>query len=150
MDSRRRPRRAVNQINVVPYIDVMLVLLIIFMVTAPMLPPGQIELPKVGQSLTPPIAPLEISFTKDETYILRDLSQKNTELARGQELAVIVARVQQQQQQRADQAVVIAADKEVRYEKVMNIMDALYQNQIKKVGLLARPNPTPHAVNHKK
>ncbi len=146
----RRPRRAVNQINVVPYIDVMLVLLIIFMVTAPMLPPGQIELPKVGQSLTPPLAPLEITLTKEESYILRDLSQKNTELIRGQDLGPIIARVQEQQQLKSEQAVVIAADKEVRYEKVMNIMDALYQHQIKKVGLLARPNPSTGAAHSKK
>ena len=49
--SLRKPRRLMNHINVVPYIDVMLVLLIIFMVTAPLINPGQIELPQVGQSL---------------------------------------------------------------------------------------------------
>ena len=55
--SLRRPRKFMNQINVVPYIDVMLVLLVIFMVTAPLINPGQIELPQVGQALKPPVAP---------------------------------------------------------------------------------------------
>ena len=50
-DSFMRKRRMMDQINVVPYIDVMLVLLVIFMVTAPMTNPGVVELPKVGQSL---------------------------------------------------------------------------------------------------
>ncbi len=49
--SRRASHRPLSQINVVPYIDVMLVLLVIFMVTAPMMNPGQIELPRVGKTL---------------------------------------------------------------------------------------------------
>ena len=53
----RRPRKAIADINVVPYIDVMLVLLIIFMVTAPLIQPGQIDLPSVGQALNPTVAP---------------------------------------------------------------------------------------------
>ena len=59
MIERRNARRLMNQINVVPYIDVMLVLLVIFMITAPLINPGQIELPQIGKSLAPPVAPLE-------------------------------------------------------------------------------------------
>ena len=55
----RRVRKPINQINVVPYIDVMLVLLVIFMVTAPLVSPGEIELPSVGSKLTVPVQPLE-------------------------------------------------------------------------------------------
>ena len=53
----RRTRKPINQINVVPYIDVMLVLLVIFMVTAPLVNPGEIELPSVGAKLTAPAQP---------------------------------------------------------------------------------------------
>ena len=61
-----------NEINVVPYIDVMLVLLVIFMVTAPLMNPGQIDLPSVAKSLAPPLAPLEVIIKKDTTLALRD------------------------------------------------------------------------------
>ncbi len=56
-----RGRRMVNEINVVPYIDVMLVLLVIFMVTAPLVPPGQIDLPRAGKSNTRPDASMSKS-----------------------------------------------------------------------------------------
>ncbi len=55
----RRVRKPINQINVVPYIDVMLVLLVIFMVTAPLVAPGEIELPIGRSKLTVPVQPLE-------------------------------------------------------------------------------------------
>lgn len=58
--ARRAKHRLMNEINVVPYIDVMLVLLIIFMITAPMINHGQIELPQIGKSLATPAAPLEV------------------------------------------------------------------------------------------
>ena len=54
MASRGRGRRTINEINMVPFIDVMLVLLIIFMVTAPMLTPGVVDVPSVGKSKNPP------------------------------------------------------------------------------------------------
>src|SRR5438045_5476540 len=68
----RRPRKAINQINVVPYIDVMLVLLVIFMVTAPLITPGQIELPSVGSKLAIPVAPLQITLRANQDIMLRD------------------------------------------------------------------------------
>src|SRR6202795_2867575 len=70
--NRRHHPRLMNQINVVPYIDVMLVLLVIFMVTAPLMNPGQIDLPSVAKSLAPPLAPLEVIIKKDNTLALRD------------------------------------------------------------------------------
>ena len=69
---KRSSRRLMNQINVVPYIDVMLVLLVIFMVTAPLINPGQVELPSIGKSSNPPVAPLEVSIRTDLTLWLRD------------------------------------------------------------------------------
>ncbi|GJL70926.1 MAG: protein TolR [Nitrosomonas sp.] len=126
-----------NEINVVPYIDVMLVLLIIFMITAPMISPGQIELPEIGKSLTPPVAPLEIMIETNGRLKLLDRSKtaRVMTIDRGQ----LAAAIKQIQEQNNDQPVVIAADKNVRYEEVMLVMDILQQHQVKKVGLLARP-----------
>jgi biopolymer transport protein TolR len=136
MSERRNKRRQMNEINVVPYIDVMLVLLVIFMITAPLISPGQIELPQIGKSLAPPAAPLEVVIRADGTLTLRDRDKAGTEqtVSRIQ----LVEIIKQKQSENADQPVVIAADKSVRYEEVMNVMDILQQQQVKKVGLLAR------------
>ncbi len=125
-----------NQINVVPYIDVMLVLLIIFMVTAPLTNPGQIELPSVGQSLKPPVAPLEVEIHKDNSLRLRDLEKSTVQRNISQE--ELIAAIKQKQELNPEQAVVISADKKVRYEEVLKVMDVLQHNQVKKIGLLAK------------
>ena len=126
-----------NQINVVPYIDVMLVLLIIFMVTAPLTNPGQIELPQVGQSLKPPVAPLEVEIRKDNSLRLRDREKSGVEIKVSQQ--ELVDAIKEQQARNPKQAVVISADKNVRYEEVLKVMDVLQSSQVKKVGLLAKP-----------
>ena len=133
----RRPRRFMNQINVVPYIDVMLVLLIIFMVTAPLINPGQIELPQVGQSLKPPVAPMEVEVRKDNSLRLRDREKSGVEIRVSQQ--ELVDAIKAQQARNPEQAVVISADKNVRYEEVLKVMDVLQNSQVKKVGLLAKP-----------
>ena len=134
---RRSGRRLMNQINVVPYIDVMLVLLVIFMITAPLINPGQIELPSVGKTSDPPVLPMEVSIRTDGSLWLRDRARSMEErrVSRNQLLAAI----RQKQKQNPEQAVVIAADKDVRYEAVLEVMDMLQQNQVRKVGLLAKP-----------
>jgi biopolymer transport protein TolR len=134
---RRRGRRLMNQINVVPYIDVILVLLVIFMVTAPLVNPGQVDLPSVGKSSQPAIAPMEVSIRADESLWLRDRSIAGDEAR--VDRARLVQAIRQKQQKNPEQAVVIAADKNVRYEAVLNVMDMLQQNQVSKVGLLAKP-----------
>ncbi|MDP2240946.1 MAG: protein TolR [Burkholderiales bacterium] len=126
-----------NQINVVPYIDVMLVLLVIFMVTAPLINPGLIELPQVGKTSSPPVAPLEVSIHTDKTLWLRDRSKGAAEIKVTRD--ELIHAIRQKQAQNPEQAVVIAADKDVRYEAVLDVMDMLQQNQVKKVGLLAKP-----------
>ncbi len=136
MISRRSALRPMADINVVPYIDVMLVLLVIFMITAPLMNPGQIELPSVGKSLAPPIAPLEVIIKKDATLALRDLSKAGQEQNVSRE--ELIALLKQKQAQNPGQPVVISADKNVRYEEVIKVMDVLQQQQIKKVGLLAQ------------
>ena len=133
--SERRKLIPMSQINVVPYIDVMLVLLVIFMITAPLMNPGQIDLPSVGKSLAPPLAPLEVIIKKDATLALRDRSKNADERAVSSD--ELVALIREAQARNADQPVVISADKSVRYEEVVKVMDILQQQQIKKVGLLA-------------
>ena len=134
----RRPRKSINQINVVPYIDVMLVLLVIFMVTAPLVNPGEIELPSVGAKLTAPAQPLEVTLRTDGTLLLRDQQGGG-----GSVLQVsrdeLVARIKAKQAKLPDQPVVIAADRAARYEDVLGVLDLLQRNGVRKVGLLARP-----------
>ncbi|MDH4285014.1 MAG: protein TolR [Gallionellaceae bacterium] len=133
---RRLKNRPMSQINVVPYIDVMLVLLVIFMITAPLMNPGQIELPSVGKSLAPPLAPLEVIIKKDASLALRDRSGNGKEQKVSREELVELLKLKQAKN--ADQPVVISADKNVRYEEVINVMDVLQKQQIRKVGLLAQ------------
>jgi len=134
--TRRTSHRPLSQINVVPYIDVMLVLLVIFMVTAPMMNPGQIDLPSVGKSLAPPVAPLEVMIKKDSTLVLRDHTQGGAETpVSAKELSALI---QQKLAKHPEQSVVISADKKIRYEEVINVMDMLQQQNVKKVGLLTK------------
>lgn len=132
----RSKNRLMNDINVVPYIDVMLVLLVIFMVTAPMMNPGQVDLPQLGKSTAPAVAPMEVIIKKDTTLALRDHAKGERELrvSRDELIAMLKAR----QGTQAEQAVVISADKSVRYEEVINIMDVLQQQNIQKIGLLTQ------------
>ena len=134
---RRSSRRLMNQINVVPYIDVMLVLLVIFMITAPLINPGQVELPSIGKTSDPPMQPMEVGIQADGTLLFRDRARpaKERKVTRNE----LLAEIRQKQQKNPAQAVVIAADKEVRYESVLEVMDMLQQNQVRKVGLLAKP-----------
>ena len=135
----RRRRRAMAEINVVPYIDVMLVLLIIFMVAAPLINPGAIDLPQVGAKLDPAVAPLVVRVRENGELSVVDRSRSTEELlVKRPQLLEIVRRAQQAH---ADQAVVIAGDRNVRYEEVLTVMDILKQGQVKRVGLLARPAP---------
>ena len=130
----RRPRKSINQINVVPYIDVMLVLLVIFMITAPLITPGEITLPSVGSALTTPLAPMEIQIKRDGTLLFKEGTASPVRVSRDE----LVARIQGRQQKDPAQAVVISADKDVRYESVVEVLDMLQRNKVSRVGLLAR------------
>ena len=134
--SRRSDNRPISQINVVPYIDVMLVLLVIFMITAPLMNPGQIKLPSVGKSLAPPVAPLEVIIHKDASLALRDRSKDGR--AFNVSRTELVAQIKDAQARNAEQPVVITADKNVRYEEVIRVMDVLQRQHVKKVGLLVQ------------
>ena len=129
---RGRSRRMKNEMNVVPYIDVMLVLLVIFMVTAPMITPGLINLPSVGQAVEVPATPVEVQIEEngDVSVRLRKPGE-NFELIPKEE---VLARVQSMAA--ADTPVVIAADGKVPYEEVMKIMDTLRSNGMIRLGLM--------------
>jgi biopolymer transport protein TolR len=132
-----RQRRLKNEINVVPYIDVMLVLLVIFMVTAPMIQPGSIDLPSVGKSSQPPSDPIQITVKADESITMKDSKLGGAEVTVGSsELAQLI---KEAQAKHPDQAVLIAGDKAVRYEAVLNVMDQLQRQQVAKIGLLVKP-----------
>jgi len=133
--SSRRPRRSMNQINVVPYIDVMLVLLVIFMVTTPMMQPGIINLPKVGKSDREiNQLPLRVEIAADGALTLTDKGKPES----AADVAGLVAQVQDKLTAAPERPVVIEADKTVRYENVMNVMDALRKAEIAHVGLMVQ------------
>jgi biopolymer transport protein TolR len=133
----RRPRRLKHEINVVPYIDVMLVLLVIFMVTAPMIQPASIELPSVGKASTPPVEPLEITVAADGEMSMIDRALGNTKVTVGRlELA---ERIKEAQTKHPNQPVLIAGDRNAKYEAVLKVMDELQRAQVAKIGLLVQP-----------
>jgi biopolymer transport protein TolR len=135
-----RQRKLMNQINVVPYVDVMLVLLVIFMVTAPLITPGLVELPSVAKSAQPPEAPLEVIIRTDQSMLLRERVQGQS-VDRNVTMPLLVAAVKDRQRRSPDQAVVISADKDVRYEAVLKVMDELQRAEVKRVGLMVKPAP---------
>jgi biopolymer transport protein TolR len=130
----RRARKPINQINVVPYIDVMLVLLVIFMITAPLVAPGEIELPSVGSKLTVPVDPLNVRL-EGRTITLTDKAAKTSRQVSKEQLVASVLAAQAG----GERPVVIEADRNARYQEVLDILDVLQRNGVKKVGLLARP-----------
>ena len=129
---RGKGRRTVNEINMVPFIDVMLVLLIIFMVTAPLITPSVIDLPSVGKANRQPDQKIEIVIGKDEALEVR-LEDKLQRVA----LTEVAAAVLRAQQGRTpgSSAVVISADRTVRYEVVVKVMDTLQRAGVARVGL---------------
>jgi len=133
----RRPRRAMAEINVVPYIDVMLVLLIIFMVAAPLINPGQIDLPQVGQKLDAAVAPLEVRVRANGELAFVNRARSNDEL-RARNVGQVMQMVREAQRD-AEHPVVISGDRKVAYEEVLRVLDELQRGGVKRVGLLARP-----------
>ena len=129
---RGRGRRTISEINMVPFIDVMLVLLIIFMVTAPLIAPSMINLPSVSKASTTPDQVIQVMIGRDEGLDLR-IDNKTTRLP----IDAITAAVMQAQAARPPgaSAVVISADRNVRYENVVKVMDSLQRAGVQRVGL---------------
>ena len=136
----RRQRRLMNQINVVPYIDVMLVLLVIFMVAPQATPTGSIELPSVGQASQTPAQPIEVIVKADGKLALRDRDKGGKEETVSRD--ALVTRIRDLQGENANRAVVVAGDKAARYEEILKVMDTLQGNGITRIGLLVQTGQT--------
>ncbi len=138
MVSRGRGRRTISEINMVPFIDVMLVLLIIFMVTAPLITPSNIDLPSVGRAAKQPDEVIQIIIGKDEILRLKTPSA-------GADAAQVAIKDIANQVKRAQAgksiAVVISADKTVKYEAVVKVMDNLQRAGVQRVGLSVQTAP---------
>ena len=129
-----RSRRTVNEINMVPFIDVMLVLLIIFMVTAPMLTPSRIDVPTVGKGAKPPKSFGQVIVQKDGS-----LQLKTGDLERPVTLKELGAAAKTwQATQEEGTPVLVTADKAVTYESVVKAMDALQRAGVQRVGLTVK------------
>ncbi|MBU3723223.1 MAG: ExbD/TolR family protein [Limnohabitans sp.] len=136
VSSRGRGRRTINEINMVPFIDVMLVLLIIFMVTAPMITPSMVDLPSVGKAAKQPDQVIQIVVQKDDS--LEMVNDSKTQKINMDNLANTVRMAQTGQ---ANSAVVISADRNVKYEMVVKVMDTLQRAGIQRVGLSVQLAP---------
>ena len=136
VSSRGRGRRTIAEINMVPFIDVMLVLLIIFMVTAPMITPSLIDLPSIGKANKQPDKVLQVVIQKDETLELV-ADGKTSKLMIGG----VAEAVKNAQGTEGSTAVVISADRNVKYENVVKVMDTLQRAGIARVGLSVQLAP---------
>ncbi len=132
MKRRIRRNKLQSQMNVVPYIDVMLVLLVIFMITAPMFTPGVINLPSVGKASQVTKQPLEINIDASGNYTI---TQNNKDIPVSSLTDLVSKAVTLATD---DTPVVISADKEVQYDKVISVVDKLYSSGIKKVALVVK------------
>ena len=130
-----KKRRPVHEINVVPYVDVMLVLLVIFMVTAPLVTPAIIDLPTVDKASAPRLVPLEVFVKSDQGIVVRQRDPRGgvvneQSLSRAQLPGYIKSL-----KNKGDLSVVIGGDKNARYESVLQVMDELRKQGVQKVGL---------------
>jgi biopolymer transport protein TolR len=133
-----RRRRTRSEINMVPFIDVMLVLLIIFMVSAPLLPTGVIDLPSMGRAQKAPDKVIEVVLDSEDQMSLRIDSQAAGTI----ELAALAARIKDEQDRAAggpqSAPVIISARKDIRYDAVVRVMDTLQKGGVVRVGLAVR------------
>ena len=130
-----RERRLKNEINVVPYIDVMLVLLVIFMVTAPMMTTASIDVPSVGKAAQAPAEALQVNIRADQSLSLSLAGKAERSMTRSELSAAIL----DAQRKNPEQPVLIVGDKNVKYQAVLSIMDELQRQQVKRIGLLVQP-----------
>ncbi|MFN3616907.1 MAG: biopolymer transporter ExbD [Aquabacterium sp.] len=138
VSSGRRARRLKNEINMVPFIDVMLVLLIIFMVSAPLMPTGVVDLPSVGQARQTPQQVIELVVEGDDAVRIR-VNQKDVDTVA---LAALAPQIKAMQAQAAGgpetSPVIISARKDMRYDTVIQVMDRLNREGVARVGLSVR------------
>ena len=136
--ARGRGRRTMNEINMVPFIDVMLVLLIIFMVTAPLITPSMVDLPSVGKAPRQPDKVVQVVVAKDEHLEVKNGDKSQAVVL--QDIAPVVLQAQSGQPA-GSVAVVISADRSVKYETVVKVMDTLQRAGVQRVGLSVQLAP---------
>jgi biopolymer transport protein TolR len=134
-----RGRRAINDINMVPFIDVMLVLLIIFMVTAPLISPSVIDVPSVGKAATQPEQVIQVLIDAQEKIEVKSTGTTSTQMSAS--LSSLPQQVMQLQGGNANTPVVISADKGIKYETVVKVMDSLQRAGVQRVGLSVQLQP---------
>lgn len=130
----RKGRRTINEINMVPFIDVMLVLLIIFMVTAPLINPSVIELPSVGKAARQPDQVIQVVLSKNNTLEIK-IKEQTTPVTLDNLVQTIATTNTNNNTSTTNFAVVISADKTISYENVVKVMDVLQRAGIQRVGL---------------
>ena len=128
--SRGRGRRTINEINMVPFIDVMLVLLIIFMVTAPLITPGTINVPSAGKSSKAPDKRVDVQIDSEGKLSLAGEVKRE-----GVTDKEAVAAIKDLLADNPELPVMIAADSELRYQQVMAMMKLLREAGVQRVGL---------------
>ena len=138
---RGRGRRTISEINMVPFIDVMLVLLIIFMVTAPLITPSMIDLPSVGKANKQPDQIIQIIVGKNEGLEIKVNDQTTSITLKGLASAVKQAQGSSDGPAPSNSAVVISADRNVKYENVVKVMDTLQRAGVQRVGLSVQLAP---------
>ena len=131
-----RKRGPMSEINIVPYVDVMLVLLVIFMVTAPLITPAVIDLPTVSKAGQPKVVPLEVFVKADKGLVVRSRDRSGAivserTISRGE----LAAAIKEARGRDADLSVLVGGDKDARYEAVLHVMDELKKQGVQRVGL---------------
>ena len=125
-----------HEINIVPYVDVMLVLLVIFMVTAPLITPAVIDLPTVSKAGQPKVVPLEVFVKADKGLVVRARDRSGAivserTISRGE----LAAAIKEARGKDAELSVLVGGDKDARYEAVLHVMDELKKQGVARVGL---------------
>ena len=129
LSSKSRRRGLMAEINVVPYIDVMLVLVVILMVAAPFVNPSVVNLPSVSKASAAPADPVEVVVYADGHLAVKAKNGLHTV-----DMPALIANVRAAQGEAAT-PVVISADRDVRYETVVNVMKSLQDAKVERVGL---------------
>ena len=139
--NQRRSRRTINDINMVPFIDVMLVLLIIFMVTAPLLSPSLIDVPSVGKAASAPDQVITIEIDKQLRIVVKSKgsnADSGLQIKQNASMDNVAKIALQLQAGKAQTPVIISADKGITYDNVVQLMDRLQRAGVQRVGLAVR------------
>jgi biopolymer transport protein TolR len=134
-----KSRKPMSEINVVPYIDVMLVLLVIFMITAPLLTKGvEVDLPETSAEPMPqnPIEPIVLTVDRKGNYYL-NIGDAPDQPIKNDKLKKLVATVLRR---KPDTPVLVRGDGKAEYQQIITAMSVLKSAGVPKVGLVTEPN----------